>query len=600
MKKQSMSSKPKRGFLHEDHTHMEVLKCASLLWESLDTPVTLGLWLRAKYGCWEDVISKRPNPLDYHDAVRFRSDYVACAFLRKYPGLPMNVNRKENALVKFFEAERACGLTNHRLRSYKRGLLTSNEAQVMRVLQRAQSKIAYILSDLDLNEVFEGMRWGPGSTYSIGGPDVSAYRKFGTSPEVTEGCLPYAQAAINSTPTWAQALLGTVNPCSVLRSAFQVVPGNRVTTVPKDARTDRVIAIEPTMNIYCQLGAGGAIRRRLAKLGLPLGKGQAHNAEMALYGSLTGAVATIDLSSASDTVSYELVKLLLPEEWFDMLNAMRSPYVDNPRICGSLLRYEKFSSMGNGFTFELESLIFWAVCRAAVDVLSDDPSGIRVYGDDIVVPTDSCDLLIKTLFFLGFDVNHEKSFSTSLFRESCGEHFFAGLDVRPVYVDKHLRTTTDVMALANQISYLALRFGDWRGGIYDKRFLAIRNALVKVVPSHDRLFGPLFFEGLFVGSFDECAPKMSKVGHGIEGFSFPRLMPVPYKRTADGLPALVWALSQYPLGAVDERDPTRERQSTFIKETTFSQGRYTLRGDPRCFVLKRLKVPRPKYVGVWQ
>jgi len=59
-----------------------------------------------------------------------------------------------------------------------------------------------------------------------------------------------------------------------------------------------------------------------------------------------------------------------------------------------------------------------------------------VYGDDIIVPSESYDMVSWALECFGFQVNPEKSFSTGPFRESCGTDAFAGTNVRPIFVDR--------------------------------------------------------------------------------------------------------------------------------------------------------------------
>jgi hypothetical protein len=58
---------------------------------------------------------------------------------------------------------------------------------------------------------------------------------------------------------------------------------------------------------------------------------------------------------------------------------------------------------------------------------------VTVFGDDIIIPIDSRELLYKALEVLYFKVNDSKSFYTGRFRESCGVDSFNGVDVTPVY-----------------------------------------------------------------------------------------------------------------------------------------------------------------------
>jgi len=92
---------------------------------------------------------------------------------------------------------------------------------------------------------------------------------------------------------------------------------------------------------------------------------------------------------------------------------------------------QKFSSMGNGFTFELETLIFSHVASVAGGLTP----GVDcfVYGDDIIVPSEKADDVLSALRFCGFTPNRTKTFTSGPFRESCGGDFYGGVAVRPFY-----------------------------------------------------------------------------------------------------------------------------------------------------------------------
>jgi hypothetical protein len=88
--------------------------------------------------------------------------------------------------------------------------------------------------------------------------------------------------------------------------------------------------------------------------------------------------------------------------------------------------------MGNGFTFPLESLLFWALTKACC---SDDEV-VSIYGDDIICPTHRVPLIHRVLTACGFSLNLEKSYYTGEFRESCGTDYYRGIDIRPYYQKK--------------------------------------------------------------------------------------------------------------------------------------------------------------------
>jgi hypothetical protein len=273
-----------------------------------------------------------------------------------------------------------------------------------RIFHSARRKIGNVLGS-QLYRWTEFCDFGPGADGSTVRGLTSAYNKLESSGSITGGAYPYLDVFSELT---ALGRLFVGNPATrMLDITFS--RGNKVTFVPKNAKTHRPIAVEPRWNIWMQKGLGLYLRGRLRGVGVNLDF-QGLNQAFAIYGSRTGKYATIDLASASDTVSYEVVQALLPEPWLTVFAALRSPayYLD-----GKWRDYEKWSSMGNGYTFELESLLFWALC-SSVD------EDVSVYGDDLIVPTKSFDTIVRVLEAAGFSVNSEKSFADGPFRESCG------------------------------------------------------------------------------------------------------------------------------------------------------------------------------------
>jgi hypothetical protein len=229
----------------------------------------------------------------------------------------------------------------------------------------------------------------------------------------------------------------------------------RIDTVPKNAKTDRVIAVEPTGNSFLQKGIGSYIRDRLRTVGIDLDN-QETNQELARLAE-DWRLATIDLKAASDTVSIEAVWLLLPYEWSSVMDSFRSRWAVMPDE--SRLRLNKFSSMGNGFTFELETLIFWALTKS-VDEYLDRRGTVAVYGDDIIVSRDIYPMLKSVLDYMGFETNVDKTFASGPFFESCGKHFFMGVDVTPAYQKEELTDASRYIQLGNRLMRLAFRLGN--------------------------------------------------------------------------------------------------------------------------------------------
>jgi hypothetical protein len=305
-------------------------------------------------------------------------------------------------------------------------------------------------------------RHGPGAVFGqVGAKSGSKYDKYKGWPySVTPRARKHAVEFIRSDPRWMGALESDyrarhdIKAWSILNfEAFWDktlinVTGNRITTVPKDWSKDRPIAIEPTLNMMLQLGVDGFIRRRLKRRwGIDLND-QKRNQELARAGSINpnpDSPATIDLSMASDTVSLRLAKMLLPPEWYEYLLDLRSPSGEIPD--GRVIRYSKLSSMGNGTTFAIESLIFSAACYAVIKVArwswkEADPA---VFGDDIALPRVLAPDLNFLLRLCGFSPNLAKSFAgLEPVRESCGTDWFRAYPVRGVYIKK---IPVDIMEL---------------------------------------------------------------------------------------------------------------------------------------------------------
>lgn len=198
----------------------------------------------------------------------------------------------------------------------------------------------------------------------------------------------------------------------LLKSITVFTQGSRFTTVPKNNEKRRPINIEPFGNILTQSKLGAGIRKVLLDQ-----YGQDLNTLQSKHRSLISDLskATIDLSNASDSVSMVLVDFLFPRWFSDYIKASRSPTVDVGKN-EELYVLKKVSSMGNGFTFELMTLILTALCRQL-------DSKSSVYGDDIIIDRTKARELITYLEEVNFKVNTDKSFISGLFRESCGGNF---------------------------------------------------------------------------------------------------------------------------------------------------------------------------------
>jgi hypothetical protein len=313
------------------------------------------------------------------------------------------------------------------------------------ILSLARRYVAGVMGDVDifLDRIPSLIEYSNGASTRVRKGAVAIAEKFQGQAHCTKSARGYLQLLVESSEMWYHA--------SSKGDGTEEVMCSSMFTVPKSADIDRVACKEPEGNMLLQRAVGNWIRRKLRPVGVDLND-QTRNQRLAKLGAESGKLATIDLSSASDTVSFEVVRLLLPPEWFSLLCEFRVGSVKLPD--GAIHQMEMFSTMGNGFTFELESLIFWALTRATSYLLGAKGT-ISVYGDDIICPTTTAVVLMRIVLpFFGFIPNTAKShYKTSdIIRESCGKHYARSRDITPFFIRRLPECTMDVIQIANQLS----------------------------------------------------------------------------------------------------------------------------------------------------
>lgn len=505
--------------------------------ESIDSPRSLTVWLLYENKEFHQLVNLEIDPASYCNSYEFADDYLVTKFLSKYPKFSHeDLDPEKRAMDSFLQFEQQCHETNERFRQLERDPYLWDPL-MRRIFRLAKRKISYVLSKPNLDRISDSFGWGPGANSSSKGSYTSAYVKFKSRLDVTSDSLVLGQCCVNSTPAWVNCQLQTDEfpsiEASLLKDSFTVVPGNEIVFVPKNAKTHRIIAKEPSVNSYLQKGFGAEIRRLMRfHCNIDLRNQQDINQQLAREGSLRGDLATIDLQGASDTISYELVKFLLPEGWFSLLNQIRSKKGLLPKGKGWIY-YEKFSSMGNACTFELESLIFWAICKSCIEI-TDSDQRLSVFGDDLIIPKDAVTLVVSALEFAGFTINKEKSFISGPFRESCGKDYFLGTDVRPFFLKEEISNAESLYKLANSIR----RYSHRRNFNYgcDRRFHATWLCLYDRCPSDLRNLIP---DGMgdsgFISNWDEAVPLLRRPStksrwSGWEGYIYKGIIRLPIKK----------------------------------------------------------------------
>jgi len=520
----------------------ELVHATSYIFEEANTPTSLALYLMIKYGEYKQYLSYVVRT-DAVSSREFFMNYQCAKLFSKYEALPTGINLRKVAEREFIDCEMSCREVNLQIQKYGfRSLF--DEIDEWFVINTAICKINSILGPvIPLNDM--QFHFGPGSNVGLKKNKTSSIDKLGSVRSVTNGMLALLKDDPIEHPAWDCISVNEI-PSVPFRDlwSWKVVPGSKLTFVPKNAKTDRPICVEPLYNSFAQTGLGTEIRKRLKKIGCNL-KDQTRNQKLARVGSLTGQLATVDLSSASDMISKEVIRCMIPFDWFRLLTLTRSPSYTYE---GRTYHFEKFSSMGNGYTFELETLLFLTIAKSVCEALKLPTDDVSVYGDDIILPSAGFELLGRVLTKLGFKVNKAKSYATGPFRESCGKDYFLGDLVRPLFLKK-------------AVSYQALlawmnHMHRWSGPLFeDPFFRSTYDAMLKMLPYGLRsIRGPDGYgDGhLLVYQREELKSLKHKYrSRGHSGLAFFTVREIPVRFRSRGAALFAWCLYQASKSCVD-------------------------------------------------
>lgn len=218
---------------------------------------------------------------------------------------------------------------------------------------------------------------------------------------------------------------------------------SKLVAVPKDSRGPRLISVHPSEAIWIQQGQRKLLEHAIESSPLTREaisfRDQTRNGNLALVSSETREYTTLDLSEASDRISCLLVSTLFGVDVYDVLCCARSSHVK--LFNGSLHSLRKWAPMGNALCFPVESLIFWALVRAAIETCplrlvpkqkASDVRQVFVFGDDIIFPKRYQQRVLGVLVGAGMKPNTGKTFFKGFFRESCGIEAYHGIDITPL------------------------------------------------------------------------------------------------------------------------------------------------------------------------
>lgn len=354
--------------------------------------------------------------------------------------------RCDNAAQQAFEhAENLCLATNIQLDMYVKdgifdveALARDYDADTIRDILRVPLEVERICGDF--NEFISGL------------PERIRVTAGATATRPRRKASPYLKVRKRGIPATklAQPYLAILSQYyGYGEPSFETVQYNRVQTVLKNWETSRTIAAEPDGNVCLQVAYDEWGKERLRLIaGVDL-RSQLKNQRLARLGSIDNVNVTVDLEQASDTCAFNAVWATHPFEWATFLTDIRTPCGEG---FGDFYWYTKFSSMGNGATFVVETTIFTALCLALG--LSKDE--FAVYGDDIIVPRAYLGRLSALLEFYGFSMNAKKTFTDGPFRESCGTDWFNGVNVTPFYLRTKSKMKIELCHVVNGMAGLSL------------------------------------------------------------------------------------------------------------------------------------------------
>jgi len=462
------------------HAWANYLRFLDTLLRSIDHPVSTELLALKERGAFTDMVlvADRISSTVFQTAAEHRLCNQLAAVIRKYPFPPDQVmfDPKKAALETFLKSERKCKRMNKKFL-----LFDSLRSPHEQALFSARSWIHYVLGDFDPSFVMDNCNFGPGASVGVHGNATNSARKMlAESWTVSPSAFYYARGFLKGDVHIREYLVrgsrsrffsfdnDSFNESFESKACF--VDYNNIAFVPKTVKTERTIAVEPLLNGYLQKGVDILMRKKLKRVGIDLND-QSLNQRLAREGSSddlgNDPYVTIDLSSASDSISIELCRNLLPFDWFSFLDQIRSR---SYKIEGVIRPYEKFTTMGNGFCFPLETLIFASLCHVATTEMKK-PSDFSVYGDDIIVRRSIAGRVLQLLGVCGFKANLDKTFLQGPFRESCGADWFEGVDVRPVTLDYEFDSIESIFKFCNLtrrkdvISYIFSEANDFLIGL---------------------------------------------------------------------------------------------------------------------------------------
>jgi hypothetical protein len=443
-----------------------------------------------------------------------------CSSILKKLELPVfEKEAKKRCLEKWYDSEAACKEINEQLIGLIDGH-TPVPAELKTITEGIKKEILTLIGEVppDLPDVIGGGRFGPGASSCCPRKfrhplfqfnSLTAF--YGMEIEVQWILRNTLLAEAEASGYYGMEYIPPyVNDWRKVYSRVTFVDHERYEDAPKSIENKRSIGVGPNLATFVAQAYDQELRSRLLNWGIDL-TDQEPNRYLAYIGSLNGDDCTLDLTEASNRVSLGLVYACLPVAWFRVLYPLRAKTCLMPSSPKreSVVRLEKFSSMGNSLTFSIMTLIISALIRSLLRDRGLKNQRWRVYGDDVIVPKVIYSDVIHRLSLIGLKVNEAKSFSEFSFRESCGRDYFAGVNVRPLYIKKPVRFVTDLYKYINLAQVVEERCPIMFGVLG-----SLREFLIRWIPSSLRVWGEpsRYLDRYIWGPFKSGRPSFMVVG----------------------------------------------------------------------------------------
>lgn len=212
-----------------------------------------------------------------------------------------------------------------------------------------------------------------------------------------------------------------------------------VAAVPKSYKAARVIAME---DVIRQMRAHAVFkvldRHKVKNINL---HDQNENSYLAQHGSIFNDLVTVDMSSASDSISRTFARSIFPDRFMRLIETCLGSYITYDGV--NTRPMHMLSTSGNNLTFWLESMVFLCVDMEAATLVNlfggnavSNVDGLalpHIYGDDQVIDASTYETVADIMDILGLHLNKEKTYHDGPFRESCGGDYYRGVPVQSYY-----------------------------------------------------------------------------------------------------------------------------------------------------------------------